>query len=624
MLSFLRFFGRFLRWLWRGLMGTGQLLLSLIMLVLVAALTTSYLSNRVPAPKAKTTLVIDLSAHLVEQAAPRTDNLLTASLIHQNDAGDIELRDIRAALEAAAKDPAIDRVLLKTDGLQVSGLAILREVAWSLDRFKASGKPLIAWADHYDQRQYFLAAHANQIDMDPTGQVLFQGFGHYRNYYKDALDRLGIKVNFIRVGTYKSFGEPYVANGPSPASLEADQLLYHSLWTDFTESIERARHQPVGTIQQTIDSLPQEMVAAQGNAAQLAQQHHWVDGLLTPQELTEQLKKEGHGSDDDKDFRQIALEDYVSRLPNPKGKDTLAVIVASGEIRDGDAPAGAIGGITTADLIHEARENPDVKALVLRIDSPGGSAHASEMIRRELALTQKAGKPVIVSMGNLAASGGYWLSLSADEVIADADTVTGSIGVFALIPTADGLMNKSGIHTGGVTTTWLSDADNLLRPMDPRVTQILQSSVGHLYQDFVRRTADARRLSPSAVDAVAQGRVWTGAQALNFHLVDRLGNFQDALDQAHQHAHLSTMALRYYDPSPSPWQRWLNLMGQTQIAGDGLLSLVSRFPSLLLVLLQQQPALALPSNDLSPVLTPLLAGQQSYLPVTHCLCQAMP
>ncbi|EQD41055.1 protease IV, partial [mine drainage metagenome] len=225
-------------------------------------------------------------------------------------------------------------------------------------------------------------------------------------------------------------------------------------------------------------------------------------------------KKIGHEDDKAKDFRQISLDDYVSRLPDPKSGDGIAVIVAEGEIQDGEAPAGTIGGITTADLVRAAREDDQVKAVVLRIDSPGGSAHASELIRRELALTQAAGKPVVVSMGNLAASGGYWLSLSADEVIADPDTVTGSIGVFALIPTADGLMNKAGIHTGGVTTTWLSDADNLLRPLDPRFTQILQSSVSHLYQDFIQRTATARRLSPQAVDTVAQGRVWTGTQAL--------------------------------------------------------------------------------------------------------------
>lgn len=616
-MSFLLFFGRLMRWLWNGLMGLGQLLLSLAMLLIVAFLGTSYLSNRPSAPKPKTTLVLDLSGHLVEQAAPRTDSLLNASLLHQNDAGDIELRTIRESLEAAAKDPAIDRLLLKTDDMQVSGLTILREVAWSIDRFKASGKPVIAWADHYDQRQYFLAAHANQVYMDPTGQVLFQGFGHYRNYYRDALDRLGIKVNFIRVGTYKSFGEPFIANGPSPASQEADQLLYHSLWSDFTQAIEGARHQPAGTIDQQINTLPQAMQTIHGNAAQLALDQHWLEALLTPQQLTNMLKKDGHAESDGKDYRQISLDEYASRLPEPKGHQSIAVIVASGEIRDGDAPAGAIGGLTTANLIHDARDNDDVKAVVLRVDSPGGSAHASELIRRELALTQEAGKPVIISMGNLAASGGYWLSLSADEVIADPDTITGSIGVFALIPTADGLMNKFGVHSGGITTTWLSDADNLLRPLDPRLIQILQSGVGHLYQDFVQRTATARRLSPAAVDAVAQGRVWTGQQAFNDHLVDRLGNFQDALERARQRAHLSSdAAVRYIDPNPSPWQRWLGLLDQS--AGIRVSLLGGPQGSWI------TPFLAPLGKDLTPLIGPLINGQQINVPLTHCLCQALP
>ncbi len=619
MLSFLRFLGRLLRWLWRGLMGAGQLLLSLLVLMLVAALGTAYLSNRPAAPKSGTTLVIDLSGHLVEQAAPRADNLLSASLLHRTDAGDIELRDLRDVLAAAAKDPAIARVLLKTDDLQVSGIAILHEVAWSLERFKASGKPVIAWADHYDQRQYFLASHANQIYMDPTGQVLFQGFGHYRNYYRDALDRLGIRVNFIRVGTYKSFGEPFVANAPSPASLEADQLLYQTLWQDFTQPIEEARHQPVGTIDRLIDSLPQDLQTDQGDAAQLARQQHWVDGLMTPQELTAWLRKDGH--EDGKDFRQISLDEYAARLPDPKDKAAIAVVEASGEIQDGDAPAGSIGGVTTAELIHSARENPDVKAIVLRVDSPGGSAHASELIRRELALARENGKPVIVSMGNLAASGGYWLSLAADEVIADPDTITGSIGVFALIPTADGLMNKAGIHTGGVTTTWLSDADNLLRPLDPRVTQLIQAGVGHLYHDFVARTASARHLTPAAVDAVAQGRVWTGTQAYQDHLVDRLGNFQDAIDRARQRAHLdANSSLRYMDPNPSPWQRWLDLLDQN----GALRLLTENLPWASASRALGATAVASPAKDLAPLIEPLLTHRQAYLPLADCLCGIQP
>ncbi|NDU85024.1 MAG: signal peptide peptidase SppA [Ferrovum sp.] len=604
-------------------MATSQMLLNLVVLAVIVGGITFYLSNRPPSPKAKTTLVIDLGGHLVEQSAPRTDSLITSSLLHQNDPGDIELRDILDSLKAASKDPNIDRVLLKTDGLQVSGLAILREVAAALDRFRAAGKPVIAWADHYDQRQYYLAAHADRIYLDPLGQVLFQGFGHYRNYYRDALDRLGIKVNFIRVGTFKSFGEPFIANGPSPASLEADTTLYNALWSNFTHDIENARHQPQGTIDQEITQLPETLKAVQGNAAQLALNQHWVDSLVTPDELNTLLEINGHKDPKDKEFRQISLDDYTSRLPAPAAGPSIAVVVAEGEIHDGDTTAGTIGGVTTAQLIRSAREDDDIKALVLRIDSPGGSAHASELIRRELALTRAAGKPVIVSMGNVAASGGYWLSLAADEVVADPDTVTGSIGVFALIPTADGLMNKAGIHTGGMTTTWLSDADNLLRPLDPRLTQVLQTTVGHLYQDFIQRTASARHLTPAAVDAVAQGRVWTGEQALAFHLVDRLGHFQDALDSAQMRAHLDGHGtVHYYDPNPSGWQRWLALFDQS-LSGNILSRMIEEalLPSHTpLGAVTQQ--LQNQENPLSTLLTPLLRGTTEFTPLTHCFCQA--
>jgi protease IV len=275
------------------------------------------------------------------------------------------------------------------------------------------------------------------------------------------------------------------------------------------------------------------------------------------------------GAPDDNEkttFRQVGFDDYLQRLKPHRQGDAVAVVVAEGEIGDGEAPPGRIGGLSTAALIRKAREDVQVKALVLRVDSPGGSAFGAELIRRELELTRAAGKPVVVSMGDLAASGGYWVATAADEVMADAATVTGSIGVFTLLPTAEKALDKLGVHTGGVTTTWLGAAYDPRRAIDPRFAAVVQSSVDHTYADFIARVAAARKRSPAQIDAVAQGRVWTGAQALQRGLVDRLGSYRDALEVAAQRGKLpgadhADFRVTYLEREPGRLQQLLELIG---------------------------------------------------------------
>jgi len=316
----------------------------------------------------------------------------------------------------------------------------------------------------------------------------------------------------MKVGTYKSFAEPYIANGPSDAASEAEAFLYNDLWSSYTRDVEHARKLTAGSIMRGIDALPEEIKKVQGDLAKLALNNKLVDGLKTRDELRQLMLTYGVKDEQISSFRQINFEDYLSRIKpviNTNG-NSVGVIVAEGEVSDGLAPPGSIGGLSTANLIRKAREDDQIKALVLRIDSPGGSAFGSELIRRELEITRKAGKPVVVSMGGVAASGGYWMSMSADEVIADSTTVTGSIGVFALLPTADKALDKIGVHSAGTTTTWLRGGYDPTRPIDPRFAELVQQSVNHIYADFISKASAARHATPEKIDAVAQGLVWTG------------------------------------------------------------------------------------------------------------------
>ncbi|KQV88139.1 signal peptide peptidase SppA [Pelomonas sp. Root1237] len=527
---------------WWLLDGTRRALMNLFVLLLLVIFVTAVMT-RGPKPLAdKTTLVLKLDGSLVEQFSGSPREQLAAQARGQSAPHQTRLRDVLAVLDQAAKDDKISALLLDVEELQGAGLAGLHEVVGALQRFKQSGKPVLAYADSYSQRGYFLAAQAGEVYLHPMGMVGIEGFGRYRTYYKDALDRIGVTPHVIKVGTYKNFAETYTANGPSPATLESEGLVYGELWSGFTGSIEAARKLEAGSIAKGIAGLPQLLAATQGDTAKLALQAKLVDGLKTRDEMRELLIAKGAKDEDSKSFRQISLNQYLAYVkdagtPN-KLQPGIGIVVAEGEIVDGDAGPGRIGGDSTARLIRKAREDEAIKAIVLRVNSPGGSAFASEILRRELELTRKAGKPVVVSMGDVAASGGYWISMASDTVIADAGTITGSIGVFGMLPTAEGLMDKLSLHTGGVTTTWLAGGYDPRRPLDPRLQATVQASIDNIYGRFTSLAAQARKSTPEKIDAVAQGRIWTGSQAKERGLVDRLGSFDDAVQTAVQLAKL--------------------------------------------------------------------------------------
>ncbi|MBW8828517.1 MAG: signal peptide peptidase SppA [Burkholderiales bacterium] len=520
-------FGRF----WWFLDASRRVSMNLLFLLVIVLVFIAIVTSGRPALADKTALVFDLKGQITEQ---RASNLRESILGEAR--GDTtqktRLRDVLAVLDAAAKDPNIARVVLELDDFEGAGLPTLREMAAALERFKASGKTVVAWASKYDQRQYYLAAHANEVLLHPMGMVYMQGYGRLRNYYRDALDKVGVSANVIRVGTYKSFAEPYIANGPSDPARQAESFLYSGLWSTYTAGVETARKLPAGTLMAYINEAPQRLAAVGGDAAKAALAAKLVDGLKTPDELVKLLMERGAKDDKGKSFRQVSFDDYLARIKKKLIGDAIGVVVAEGEIVDGTAPAGTVGGVSTSELIRKAREDDAIKAVVLRVNSPGGSAFASELVRRELELTRAAGKPVVVSMGDVAASGGYWISMASDEVMADPATITGSIGVFALLPSADKAMEKIGVHADGVTTTWLGTAGDPRRPLDPRFTALLQTMIDHVYADFTGRAAQARKTTAAQIDEVAQGRVWTGAQAKERGLVDSIGGFSDAIKSA--------------------------------------------------------------------------------------------
>ena len=604
------------RRLWRLVDGTRRLLLNLLFLALIGALVWAFATRGPAALQDKTVLVLNLRGPVVEQySGSWRDTALGRA--RGDEAGQVQLRDVLDVLDAAAKDPQITQALLVLDEFQGAGLATLREISVALQRFKASGKPVVAWGSRFDQRQYHVASAANEVWLHPMGAVQLEGFGRYRNYYRDALDKLGVSVHLVRVGTYKSFGEPFTENGPSPAAVEAESLLLHGLWGTYTGTVEQARRLGAGSVMRDIDALPGSLVALNGDLAQLALQSKLVDALKTRDELRQLMIERGARDEASKSFRQVNFDSYLARLKPKRDGEALAVVVAEGEIGDGEAPPGRIGGLSTAALIRKAREDEQVKALVLRVDSPGGSAFGAELIRRELELTRAAGKPVVVSMGDMAASGGYWISTAADEVIADAATITGSIGVFTLLPTAEQALDKLGVHTAGVTTTWLGGAYDPRRAIDPRFTTLLQSNVEHIYAEFIAKVAAARKRTPQQIDAVAQGRVWTGAQALERGLVDRLGSYGDALTAAAQRGKLAgadsgDFRITYLEREPGRLQQLLELFGGTVFEG-----------------LARQFELMLPGAGLAATaemrqdlqwLNELTQRRQPFALAVHCLC----
>lgn len=506
-------------------------LLFIVLLAMVGIYAGSHMARDV---RDDSVLVLQPIGRLVEQYSIAPMQRALAGL-SGNEPKEVQVRDLVGAIDAAAKDQRITRIVLDPDQLQSGGFAALREVGAALDRFRASGKPVIVWAANLDQYQYYLAAHADRILLDPQGGLMITGLANYRLFYKDLLDKLGVQVHLFRVGQFKSAAEPYILDHASPAAKEADSFWMGGLWDEYITEVAKLRRLDPAALREDIDGLPDRIASTQGDLAKLALDEHLIDGLATRAELEATLRaqgvpagKQGFG------FRQVDLTRYVAALPDRAAGTApgVAVVVAEGEISSGKQPPGTIGGDSTAALIRAARQDKRTKALVLRVNSPGGEVYAAEQVRREVQLTRQAGIPVVVSMGDVAASGGYWISMNADRIYAEPNTITGSIGIFGLYYTIPDTLAKLGISSDGVGTGPMAGAFDISRPLDPKVGTVIQAVIDRGYRDFVGQVAAARGKSYSAIDAIAQGRVWTGQQALQSGLVDQLGGFGDAVADA--------------------------------------------------------------------------------------------
>ncbi len=547
---------------WRFLVGVGRfinfanhLVFNLIMLlflflifglIMIAAAAKSG-SGAMSPVQDDTALVIDLDATLVEQYTSAPIQRAIAQATGGDPAIEIQLRDVVHALKLAKDDPKIKSVVLLTDGFQVAGFASMRELGAALRDFRSGGKKILAYGVGMEQKGYYLAAQADEVFLDPDGAVLLEGLGRYRLYYRQGLqDKLGVDVKLFRVGEYKSAAEPYILDAASPESREADLFWMSDLWQRHVADIASARKLKVEDLNAMIINLPERVQAARGDLAKLAVDNKLVDGLKTQDELEKLLAERGAYDKDEHSFRQVGLYPYLVQRKARSGlldrHGEVAVVVAQGEITDGDQPQGVVGGESTSRLIREAREDEEVKALVLRVDSPGGGVFPSEQIRREIELTRKAGKPVVVSMANVAASGGYWISMNADRIYADPSTITGSIGIFGLWMSAPRALDKIGVHSDGVGTTPLAGAFDITRPLDPGAATIIQSVIDHGYAQFIGKVAAARGSAPSKIDEVARGRVWSGAQARERGLVDALGGLAEAQAEA---AKLAKLGAKY-------------------------------------------------------------------------------
>ncbi|AXQ29032.1 signal peptide peptidase SppA [Solimonas sp. K1W22B-7] len=528
-----RFFGR----IWKIAVFIYRALFVISLMIGLFVMFTFFSGGGAPKVDDNVALVLAPSGALVEQIDQDPGQHLLESF-RGEPPSQTPLRDLIDALDLARDDKRIAFAVLKLDALGSAGLPQLEELGAAIKRFQASGKKVIAYSPWYEQAPYFAAALADEIVVDPQGMVHVEGFSVYQNYFKDALDKLGVRINVFRVGEYKSAVEPFTRNDMSEDARKANIAWLGDLWTDYTKGVGAARKLPENGVLNYVTGMRQALQDGGGDTAAYAKK----SGLVTHVETLKQFRQRMGaivGIDDDHgSFRQVHFSEYLRAVHHDKHEKPIgkggkvALVVVQGEIVDGPGDVGQAGGDTISDLLDQARRDEDVAAVVLRVDSPGGSVWASEQIRREVEALKAEGKPVVASMSTVAASGGYWISMDANQIWAHSTTITGSIGIFGLIPTIDQGLAKIGVHTDGVGTTPLAGSLRLDRPLSPEISSIIQSQIDKGYRDFIGGVAKARKLPVAKVDEIARGRVWSGGEAKTLGLVDKLGDLDQAADAA--------------------------------------------------------------------------------------------
>jgi protease-4 len=520
---------------WRILDGFRRFL-HLVLMLVIFGFVLALLHTSIPTVPKSAALVIAPEGELVEQLS--SDPVRRAvGEASGGPAPETLLKDVIEAIQAAKSDSRIKLIVLDLGELAPSGLSKLQEIGAALRDFRAAGKRVVAAADSLDQTQYYLAAQAGEVYLDPLGSVDIDGFSYYRMFFKDAIDKLGVDVNVFRAGTFKSYTDQYSRSDMSDTEREESSVWLNSLWNAYQLDVTRARSLPPTALADYVNQMRDALAAVNGDAAKLAQQRGLVTGLKSRRKLGDELKALVGEDTDTHSFNSVGMSQYLAAM-RPKhmlksrSDSKVAVIVASGEILTGRQPPGTIGSDSATDLLMQARYDDAVKAVVLRIDSPGGSMFASEQIWRELQSLRKAGKPVVVSMSSYAASGAYYVAAAANEVFANPTTLTGSIGVFAVLPTFERTLDKVGVKVDGFGTTRRAGEQRSDRPLSAETRAILQNEVDNAYAQFLRRVSDGRKKTVEDVDKIAQGRVWAGSDAQRLGLVDHLGGLNDAVDAA--------------------------------------------------------------------------------------------
>lgn len=532
---------------WHGLSVCRIVVGNLIFLALLVFLLAVFLHDAAEDLPDQAALVLSLRGDIVEQ---KTETMLANRLFGEVAQEEILLRDVIDVVDHAAEDPRIQTLVLDLRDLGRAGISKLLDIGEALERFKAGGKPVYAFGDFFDQRRYLLAAHADQVNLHPMGGVLLTGFGVYRNYFKSALEKLFIQFHVFRVGTYKSALEPFLRDNMSQYAKEANLSWLNVLWDAYKIKVAQLRGLSPEDIDEYINNGSELLARVGGDDAQLALDFGLVDALKTRDEVRDDLIRLVGEDEQNKTFNQIEFDQYLAAIrpklvqPHPD-RLKVGVIVAQGVILDGAQPTGRIGGDTLTDLIRQARQDDEIRAVVLRIDSPGGNALASDIIRRELEITRQSGKPVVVSMGSVAASGGYWIASAADQIWAAPTTITGSIGIYSAFPTFEKSLDRLGIHNDGVGTAGLSDAFDAARPLNPILADAMEQTIRHSYSQFIQKVSEGRNMTPQDVEKIAQGRVWAGKTALGLGLVDAIGNQQDAIRSAAAMADLTDYDVTY-------------------------------------------------------------------------------
>lgn len=550
-----RFIAGFFKWTWRVLNFVREMVLNLffIFLVLVGVGIWMQIGNGSNSEQtARGALLLDISGVIVDK--PSTNHRLGALGRQLFGASSDRLQenslfDIVNAIRQAKDDRNITGIVLDLKKFTGADQPSMRYIGKALREFRDSGKPVFAVGENYSQGQYYLASFANKIWLSPQGQVDLHGFATNGLYYKTLLDKLKVSTHVFRVGTYKSAVEPFIRDDMSPAAREADSRWIGELWQNYLHTVSANRQISPQQLFPGAQAIIDGLTSVGGDTAKYALDHKLVDALASSADVEKALTKQFGWSKTENNYRAISYYDYSLKTPADTG-GTIAVIFANGAIMDGEETPGNVGGDTTASQIRDARLDPKVKAIVLRVNSPGGSVNASEVIRAELAAARAAGKPVVVSMGGMAASGGYWISTPANYIVASPSTLTGSIGIFGVINTVENSLSSIGVHSDGVSTSPLADI-SMTKALSPEVQQMMQLSIEYGYKRFITLVADARKRTPEQIDKIAQGHVWTGEDAKANGLVDSLGDFDDAVAKAAELAKLKQWHLDYYQDEPT-------------------------------------------------------------------------